>query len=239
MWKEVAELLYPPECPVCQQILTAPDDRKRHIHRQCYRKLRRITEPMCRKCGKPVLSVQQEYCFDCMRRPRAYESGHGLWRYDDVSAASVFAYKYDGKRSYADFYGEALGFFYKDWITSLHVQQMIPVPLSKKKERQRGFNQAALLAEKLSEQVQLPVNTKGLVRIHSTAPQKALGKHDREANLLHAFAANPKYLKGIRRVLLIDDIYTTGSTIQHCTRALQQAGVEKVWFLTLCIGGNC
>ena len=127
--------------------------------------------------------------------------------------------------------------FYRDWIESLHVQQLIPVPLSRRKQRQRGFNQAALLAEKIAEGLSLPVNTRGLRRIHSTAPQKKLGKYERGENLKHAFVADARYLQGVRRVLLIDDIYTTGSTVNYCAGALKQAGIEKVWFLTLCTGG--
>lgn len=119
----------------------------------------------------------------------------------------------------------------------MHVQQLIPVPLSRRKQRQRGFNQAALLAEKIAEGLSLPVNTRGLRRIHSTAPQKKLGKYERGENLKHAFVADARYLQGVRRVLLIDDIYTTGSTVNYCAGALKQAGIEKVWFLTLCTGG--
>ena len=196
-WKEWTALLYPPECPVCQKLLSDTEDRRRHIHGDCYRKLRRIVEPMCKRCGKPLLSAQQEYCYDCQRRPSACEAGHSLWMYDAVSSESIFAYKYDGKRAYADFYSQAVLHFYRDWIESLHVQQLIPVPLSRRKQRQRGFNQAALLAEKIAE----------------------------------------GYLQGVRRVLLIDDIYTTGSTVNYCAGALKQAGIEKVWFLTLCTGG--
>lgn len=191
---------------------------------------------MCKRCGKPVLSQQQEYCFDCSKRTVNYESGHSLWVYDVISSESVFYYKYGGKQFYADFYAEALVCFYGDWIASLCVQQLIPVPLSRQKLKVRGYNQAGILAEKIGDKLQIQVNSSGLVRVHSTAPQKELGKAEREKNLRDAFLANEKNLKGIRRVLLIDDIYTTGSTVNYCARALKMAGVEKVWFLTLCTG---
>lgn len=74
-WKEWTALLYPSECPVCQKLLSDTEDRRRHIHGDCYRKLRRIVEPMCKRCGKPLLSAQQEYCYDCQRRPSACEAG--------------------------------------------------------------------------------------------------------------------------------------------------------------------
>jgi ComF family protein len=159
-----------------------------------------------------------------------------LWRYDVVSSASVFAYKYNAHREYALFYAEVLIHFYKDWITALGVQQIIPVPISRQKKRKKGFNHAELLAEQLGDALGIPVNHRGLIRIHSTAPQKELGKEERRKNLEKAFRADIKYLPGIQRVLLVDDIYTTGSTIEFCTRALKAVGVKKVWFLTLCIG---
>lgn len=234
--KKIADILYPEECPVCQKILTESEDRQMHVHRRCYQKLKRIKEPMCKRCGKPVLSIQQEYCFDCSKRRVNYESGHSLWIYDALSSESVFHYKYSGKQSYADFYAEALVCFYGEWIHSLRVQQLIPVPLSRQKLKSRGYNQAGILAEKIGDKMQIPVNSSSLIRVHSTAPQKELGKAERGQNLRDAFWANEKQLKDIRKVLLIDDIYTTGSTVNYCAGALKRAGVEKVWFLTLCTG---
>lgn len=231
------DILYPPECPVCQKILFEEKEIRLGIHRECSSKLKWITDPMCKKCGKPLLSEQQEYCYDCIRRFGSFESGHGLWLYDDCSSASVFAYKYGGKRVYADFYAGALLSRYGDWIQSLKAQQLVPVPVSRQKRRQRGFNQAELLAKRLGKILDLPVNAGGLQRIHSTAPQKELGREARRKNLETAFSAGEDAFGGVQRVLLIDDIYTTGSTIEYCTRALKKAGVEKVWFLTLCIGG--
>lgn len=206
------------------------------IHHGCYKKLKRITEPMCKRCGKPIFSSQQEYCFDCSKRTVSYEGGHSLWVYDACSSESVFHYKYSGRQSYADFYGDALVYFYGEWIRSLGVQQLIPVPLSRQKMKVRGFNQAGMLAEKIGDKLQIPVNNSGLMRIHSTAPQKELGRLEREQNLRNAFRADQRHLQNIRRVLLIDDIYTTGSTVNYCAGALKAAGVEKVWFLTLCTG---
>ena len=182
-------------------------------------------------------AAANRFCQHSRNTAMTVRDGHRPVKQDTVSSESIFAYKYDGKRAYADFYSQAVLHFYRDWIESLHVQQLIPVPLSRRKQRQRGFNQAALLAEKIAEGLSLPVNTQGLRRIHSTAPQKKLGKYERGENLKHAFVADARYLQGVRRVLLIDDIYTTGSTVNYCAGALKQAGIEKVWFLTLCTGG--
>lgn len=238
MGRGLSALLYPPECAVCGKLLACGETRKISVHKDCWRRLNRITGPVCCRCGKPVLSAQQEYCYDCSRQTRTFEGGHGLWLYDAVSSQSVFSYKYSRKRSYVPFYGESLMHFYGDWIRSLKVQQLIPVPVSRQKKRQRGFNQAELLADYMGGAMAIPVNAQSLVRIHSTAPQKELGREERRRNLEKAFRVRATGLEGVERVLLIDDIYTTGSTIESCARALKLAGVDKIWFLTLCIGGT-
>ncbi len=229
-------LFYPRECPICQQCI--PRNANVKVHMECYKKMKRIVSPMCQQCGKPLVSYEQEYCEDCRRRRHSFESGPGLWLYDSNSAASVFAYKYNGKQRYADFYIEVLLHFYGDWIESLRVDCIVPIPLEKRRYRQRGFNQAELIAEGLGENLQISVKGHGLYRVRETAPQKELGRDERKKNLAKAFLADKEAFKDVKRVLLIDDIYTTGSTIEYCTRALKGVGIEKVWFLTLCIGGS-
>lgn len=237
VFHSVSDILYPPECPVCQNLLPVDERGAVRVHPACYKRLKRVKNPMCKRCGKPVISEQQEYCYDCVRQKRSFEAGHGLWLYEACSSASIFAYKYARKQEYAAFYAQSLLHFYGQWICSLKIQQMIPVPVSRQKMQQRGFNQAELLADYLGAELGIHVNGRGLVRIHGTTPQKELGKAERRKNLEKAFRAG-QGLTGIRRVLLVDDIYTTGSTIEYCTRVLRSAGVEKVWFISLCIGGQ-
>ena len=125
--------------------------------------------------------------------------------------------------------------YYGKWISSKKIEAIIPVPLHPSKKRKRGFNQAEILARELSEQTGIPVYTDVLFRIRKTSPQKMLGPGERKANLKGAFAVSAKW-KACRNVLLIDDIYTTGSTIERCAGMLKKAGTENVWFLTISIG---
>ena len=228
----VADIFYPRCCPVCQKILA---DQRRMICPECEKELRPIGHPRCYKCGKPIETG--EYCRDCQKHRHVYEQGRGIFVYDGIMRRSVTRYKYYGCREYGDFYARAMYRYAQKELREWKPDLIVPVPVHRSKERQRGFNQAALLAEKIAEGLSLPVNTRGLRRIHSTAPQKKLGKYERDENLKHAFVADARYLQGVRRVLLIDDIYTTGSTVNYCAGALKQAGIEKVWFLTLCTGG--
>ena len=132
-------------------------------------------------------------------------------------------------------FAREMAVYYGKWISSKKIEAIIPVPLHPSKKRKRGFNQAEILARELSEQTGIPVYTDVLFRIRKTSPQKMLGPGERKANLKGAFAVSAKW-KACRNVLLIDDIYTTGSTIERCAGMLKKAGTENVWFLTISIG---
>ena len=124
---------------------------------------------------------------------------------------------------------------YGDQIKRWGIQEIIPVPLHRRRQRRRGYNQAAILAEELGKLVHIPVNEKAIFRIRNTRPQKELDDAQRAGNLKGAFAvAGQKKVKPV--VLVIDDIYTTGSTIQRVAKMLKTAGAEKVYFLTISIG---
>ena len=174
-----------------------------------------------------------EYCLDCTRHKRSFAWGVSLLNYNEAAAHSMAAIKYKNKREYLDFYAGETVKRCKKKLLSMGADVMIPVPVHPARRRQRGFNQAELLAQALSEELKLPVCPELLRRTKKTEPQKDLTPSERLKNLEEAFEAGA--LCG-RTVLLVDDIYTTGSTIEACTRALLKAGAKKVYFFTLCIG---
>ena len=120
-------------------------------------------------------------------------------------------------------------------LLSWQPDALIPVPLHKSRMRKRGFNQAALVAERMGERLGIPVEEKLLIRVKKTSPQKELNDSARRENLKNAFQLCGNDVK-LKRVVLIDDIYTTGSTLDAAAAALLAAGVEKVYFLSICIG---
>lgn len=126
---------------------------------------------------------------------------------------------------------------YRERIIQLEPQVLIPVPLHNSKYRQRGFNQAYVLAKGLADGVGIPVIEQYLLRIRRTKAQKQLNDKDRTRNLSEAFEMNPKYIATkFNRVMLVDDIYTTGSTIDACAKVLKDEGVQDVYFISLSIG---
>ena len=148
---------------------------------------------------------------------------------------SIHRFKYDNKREYADFYIEEILKHYGTWIESLQVDAIIPVPLHRSKQRSRGFNQAELLAKGIGKALQIPVEAKVVERYRKTKVQNVLNDTERKNNVKKAFKIAGNVVK-LKKVLLVDDIYTTGSTIDAIAEVLKTAGVEQVYFCCLCAG---
>ncbi|HHT88291.1 MAG TPA: ComF family protein [Clostridiales bacterium] len=230
-------MIYPVRCPVCDDIVI-PKGRKICDH--CEDKLQIISEPRCKKCSKPIEQEQREYCSDCERKRYHFEYGYSLWIYDTVMKKSVSDFKYCHKKEYANYYVEKIVNHFKDEIIKMNPDALIPVPIHRSKYRDREYNQAEILAYGIGKKLNIPVVTDLLIRNKKTLPQKQLSDKERLKNLQEAFmvnaAAESNNSKKLSRILLIDDIYTTGSTIEACTRALIRHGIEHVYFITLCIG---
>lgn len=225
-------ILFPRRCPVCDSIVMP---KGRLICPACLKKLSFTKEPVCKKCGKEVISTDAEYCFDCVRHKRTFEYGRALVNYEENARRSMAKIKYKNKREYLDFYGEAICARYQKLIRRMEADVLVPVPVHPSRRRERGFNQAEILACRIGERLGIPVCPSMLVRNKKTMPQKGLDPAGRLKNLEEAFLAGV-IPQGVGGVILVDDIYTTGSTIEACSRALKRAGVKKVYFLAICIG---
>lgn len=226
---------FPRRCPVCDRVLK----NKEKICRKCQNELKWIKGPRCFRCGKPV-EEETEYCYDCSHGDFHYIKGYSLWIYEGAAKQSVAAFKYKGRQEYASFYGEELMKAYGEQLKKLQLDTIIPVPVHREKRRLRGYNQAELIARELSQALQVPMETRALLRVRFTKPQKGLNHKERQKNLKKAFQFYSEHCEKRRlgRVLLVDDIYTTGSTIEACTRSLLAAGAREVYFITLCIGNG-
>lgn len=227
----VKTLLWPETCPFCGKVNAegvCPD---------CQKETEKllVREPRCMKCGKPVRYREQEFCSDCMRIRHIYDQGAGLWLHKEPVSKSVYQFKYHNQRFYAEYYAKQLAARYGGLIRSWAPEIILPVPLHARKRRGRGYNQAELVARELGECLNIPVRTDIVKRVRYTSPQKILDYKKRKGNLERAFALG-RPVRGLRRVLVVDDIYTTGSTIDAAAKTLKQGGVQKVYFLTVSIG---
>lgn len=223
-------ILYPRHCPVCHSILK---DQKTLICPECEKGFCRIGEDYCLKCGKPVKD-QEEYCGECSALCRSFDQGKSVFIYNGKLRQSLVRYKYYGCREYGDYYADAVCRYTGKDIRRWQPDVIVPVPLTNRKQRMRGFNQSAYLADRVGEQLQIPV-AHGLVKkVRSTKSQKKLNAAQRRQNLADAFRAEEN-IRGLT-VLVIDDVYTTGSTVDAMARCLKEAGAEHVYFITLCTG---
>lgn len=222
-------LFYPHRCPICHQVLKR---QKNLICQKCFRKLIPIGEPKCKKCGRPVLE-EKELCRDCETGKRYFDEGRGIYPYTQTMKKSVLLYKYDGRREYSRFFAAAMSEYGKKELLRWKPDLIIPIPLHEKKRKQRGFNQAALLGEQLGRYTGLYVSDRVLKKKLQTKSQKKLDAKGRKKNLKHAFAVEED-VTGLR-ILLVDDVFTTGSTMDAAASSLKKAGASEVFFLTLCI----
>ena len=229
----ILEILYPARCPICHGILKGGDG----ICPLCRKRLIYITEPKCKKCGKQIEKAELEYCKDCMRFPHSFDKGCAVFAYDTIMRRSIVMFKYHNRREYAKVYAKEMQRHCAYFLKQAKPDVILPVPIHKQKLRQRGFNQAELVAKELGNLLNIPVDAKYLIRKEKTVPQKELTRQQRKKNLKEAFAIGEKG-KYYKRVLLVDDIYTTGATMDAISEILREQGTKNIFFLTICVGTN-
>ncbi|MFQ5826404.1 MAG: double zinc ribbon domain-containing protein [Dehalococcoidia bacterium] len=221
--KEAAlDLLFPRWCVGCGregELLCA----------SCQASLPLLTGPLCPKCGQPLIHALD--CLPCQEWPLAIDSIRSPFRFEGVIRKAIHQFKYQGLKALAQPLAELLDENWRARPSACDV--VVPVPLHPRRQRQRGYNHAGLLARKLEGLIGLPVVEGCLLRRRDTAPQaRTAGAEERRANVAEVFLCRDQRLEG-KRILLIDDVCTTGATLDACARALRSAGAASVWGLTL------
>ena len=230
-------VLLAPACAACNAPLINPTHLARGpVCQSCWDAIRSFTPPLCRRCGDPlpswrVLSVEAGICPRCRRHPSALTESRAIGAYDGSLRAIVHAFKYGGCRSLARGLGARLRESAADLLENADI--VVPVPLHRSRRRRRGFNQARELARHLD----LPV-LDALRRTRATPSQTDLPAAARHGNVRHAFALARGRLpwravnvEGLR-IVVVDDVSTTGATIEACARVLRAAGAADVSAVT-------
>ncbi len=226
------DMIYPPRCAVCEKILppgaigACPD---------CIRALPWVRGARCVKCGKPIDSPEREYCLDCGMHPHWFQEGRSAFLYEKGARLAVDRLKFYNRREYVGFFGQVLQALSEETFPRWHPDCLVPVPMHPRKKAERGYDQAALLAEELGRRLHMSVREDLLVRARYTGASKKLGRSGRRKNLRGAFAVQDN-VQIPERIVLIDDIYTTGATMDEAGSVLCRSGVKSIFFLTLCIG---
>jgi len=232
IWKEyLVSIFFPRHCPVCDEVIAYGEK----ICRGCEKKVRYIKEPSCKKCGKQLENERQEYCGDCSRKRHYFEQGKAAFSYQKDMKKSMYRFKYSNRREYADFFAEEAVKRYGKWLEQRGIEVIVPVPMFAAKKRSRGYNQAEVFARALGRECAVPVEEKLVVRTKNTMPQKSLNDKQRKDNLKGAFQVRTNIVK-YSKILLVDDIYTTGATVDAIAELLKKSGAKEVYFLSICVG---
>ena len=240
------DLLLPRRCAICGRLSAG-------ICGECRKKLPYIRGAVCFCCGRPLADPDAEYCPACRTQRHAYTQGRALYLYTDAVRESLHAVKYHNKREYLEYYAQEIAEHLEEAVKTWQPQVMIPIPMHPSARRKRGYNQAEILAKELGGILGIQVRCDVLKKVRKTSSQKELDYRARQSNLKGAFAAAKKYTHSGRRegglqeipcgakrylpwerVLLVDDIYTTGSTVHEAAAVLKNAGVKCVYFVAIC-----
>ena len=249
----ISSLLFPLRCPVCDEILS-PEEMNKGIHITCESRFFFINGATCMHCGKPIgdlnpkqnkkqfyIGETKEYCYDCIQKdyPRqsAITQAKALYLYSGEMKQTMYRFKYSNKREYANYFAKQAMKQYGTWIRRAGVEVIVPVPMYEAKQRKRGYNQAECFARELSKLLGLPCNAKLVKRIRNTMPLKGLSATERKENLKKAFQMQENVVQ-YSCALVVDDIYTTGSTAEAVAREMIKQGTHRVYLLTICIGGE-
>lgn len=228
--------LFPPRCPVCGKLRIPWES---STCRECAGRLAFVTEPVCMCCGQELADETMEYCSRCEKASKPFLRNMAVWQYDKWMKKSIADFKYGGRKEYARFYIQNMAQCFGKQLKRYGVTVLVPVPISAKRKRYRGFNQSELLAEGLAKELGLAAA--GLLsRVKNTVPQSRLSPKEREQNLSQSIVWNAKVaatLEGLpEAVAVVDDIYTTGSTMSACAEVLRSNGIQRVYGVCICIG---
>jgi len=219
------DLLFPPRCAGCRKSGSV-------LCSACLQQCAPITQPFCLRCGMPLPSPG--LCRRCKMDPLSLSGLRAAYIYQGTLRSCIHALKYGGNRRLAGPLGTLLARAYRDF--DLRADMIVPVPLHSERQRLRGFNHARMLAEVCAASAGVPLRDDVLVRERATAAQAELTASERRQNVEGAFRCLPAWsadkLYGCS-ILLIDDVCTTGSTLEACAAPLFAAGAASVWALVL------
>ncbi|QEK11303.1 ComF family protein [Crassaminicella thermophila] len=232
------DFLYPRNiyCIVCKKGIKKTQ--KYSLCKSCYEKIKFIDLCACEKCGKPLEKLYlPTKCPDCLKTEHIFTKAFSCVVYDDNMKQLVHRLKYGKERYIAYHMAEIMVDKLKKEGLS-EIDFVIPVPLHKRKERERGFNQAYLLAKYIGKAMDWNADRKNLVKIKETLSQNQLSKDERKKNLKNVFSVVSKDIYKGKTILMVDDVYTTGNTIDACSKEILKASPKNIFVISFATGKN-
>ena len=235
----LVDWLYPPRCRACSDSIHGED--AAYFCASCRGHIELVLHPLCSVCGQPYPDAagDDHVCALCLSRPPHFIQAQAWACYPREESTEhplrrvIQRFKYGRKVSLGRPLGQLLGRGCHEFLSSCPVDLIIPVPLHPKRLRWRGFNQSVLLARQVCRLYNVPMDALLLYRNRETPPQTQLSEDERRRNMRGAFSLNPHKSVKNQRILLVDDVYTSGATVNECSRMLKKGGAAAVYVVTL------
>lgn len=246
LWQDaLIEAVFPSDiyCITCGSVIDS--SRYYSLCDNCIEKINWVGKHTCSSCGKPLAREDnRSLCYDCRSKVHYFDKGFTCAGYGLYERSLMMDMKYRGKSYIGRIMGKILAdrfYIAVDTYSALsEIDYIVPVPVHKSRMRERGYNQAAIMAKELAEEIGVPVKQGILKRTRGTRAMKGLNPQERQGNVEEAFSVTSVKEPNIRgkRILIIDDIYTTGSTMDACSKALKNNGARAVYVMTFAAGKN-
>ncbi len=229
MLNNFLNILFPETCPVCKNKSdsheTAP------ICSKCWEAVKPYEGPSCNRCGRPLISDISSICGACHKSEPYFERALCFGLHEGALQKAISLFKFNGIKRLSSPLSKKIAL---KRLPATHI--VIPVPLHKRRLKEREFNQSALLGKHIADISGAPLILNSLIRSRDTLPQVGLNAKERKKNIRNAFKVHePQSVKG-KRVMLVDDVFTTGATVQECSKVLKKAGAKEVHVVTLTHG---
>lgn len=227
------DVLFPPLCHICKTFI--PDSGPIHLCASCRENLMPVSSPKCTVCGIPFTTENgiDHVCGACATAPKHFVSARAAVRFGGSAQELIHRLKYGKKVHLARPLGLMAANHLDGFLNEAGAELIVPVPLHPRRLKERGFNQSILLAHFLSKSRHIPISRNNLRRIRWTEPQINLPPEDRIKNVRGAFAIRKPELFEGKKLVLVDDVYTTGSTVCECARVLKRAGAGRIYVATV------
>jgi ComF family protein len=232
----IVSVFFPAGCRICDALLTSAS--RVPICEQCLSSFKRVPNIVCEVCGRPLPGLTQKegealLCPACQDKTYAFERARSFAVYEDAVVRAILLLKFEQIEPLGAWFAERLAEVVSAEGAALAADVVVPVPLHRERERERGYNQAALLSKPLARRLRLPHKAVLLMRTRARPDKQVLSLEERWESVRGAFATRPGSQVDNLRVLLVDDVLTTGATLDACARALRDAGAKSVIGLTV------
>ena len=229
--------VFPLNCEICQKPIR--ESKGYSICEDCFNRIEFIEKPYCVKCGKPLIKTEfflknkDILCADCRKEKYSFKFARSVTVYNKILKKFIHLYKYYNEKKLADPLGKLLINYLLKCKEFEKIDLLIPVPMHKNDLRKRGFNQSVLLGRKIGNYFSIPIEEKILIKEKSTPFQINLSKKERKKNLIKVFSVKEPEKFENKNILIVDDVFTTGSTVNECAKEIKKAKAKNIFVLTL------